>query len=127
MKGFKEFLFRGNVVELAVAVVIGSAFANVVDKFVSSIITPLLNSFGGANTQGWGFEIKSGQANTLVNLSAIVNALIVFLLTAAVVYFLLILPMNKLQERRKAGVEDPIEPTELELLAEIRDELRARR
>ncbi|CAG7574313.1 large conductance mechanosensitive channel [Barrientosiimonas humi] len=127
MKGFKEFLFRGNVVELAVAVVIGSAFANVVDKFVSSIITPLLNSFGGANTQGWGFEIKSGQANTLVNLSAIVNALIVFLMTAAVVYFLLILPMNKLQERRKAGVEDPIEPTELELLAEIRDELRARR
>ena len=126
MKGFKEFLFRGNVVELAVAVVIGSAFAAVVDKFVSSIITPLLNSFGGANTQGLGFRIKSGQANTFVDLSAIINALIVFLLTAAVVYFLLILPMNKLQERRKAG-EDPIEPTELELLAEIRDELRARR
>lgn len=127
MKGFKEFLFRGNVVELAVAVVIGSAFAAVVDTFVSAIITPILNSFGGANSQGLGFEIKSGQANTLINFSSIINALIVFVLTAAVVYFLLILPMNKLQERRKAGVEDPIEPTELELLAEIRDELRARR
>lgn len=129
MKGFKDFLFRGNVVELAVAVVVGTAFTALVNAFVSSIITPLLNSFGGANSEGWGFRIKSGQANTLINLSTIINSIVVFVLTAAVVYFIIVLPMNKIEERRKArlGITDDEEPTEAELLAEIRDELRARR
>lgn len=125
MKGFKEFLMQGNIAELAVAVVIGTAFAAVVDTFVSSIITPLLNALGGANTAGLGWEIKSGQGNTLINLSSIVNALIVFTLTAAVVYFLIVVPMNKIKERR--GIVDEPEPTQEELLTEIRDELRARR
>ena len=127
MKGFKDFIMRGNIVDLAVAVVVGTAFAKVVDSFVSAIITPLLNAMGGANSQGLGFKIKSGQANTFINFSTIINAVIVFLLTAAVVYFVIVLPMNKLQERRKRGQVEEVEPTELELLAEIRDELRARR
>lgn len=126
LKGFKEFLMRGNIVDLAVAVVVGTAFAKVVDTFVSAIITPLLNSFGGAETEGLGFKIKSDQANTLINLSEIINSLIVFVMTAAVVYFLIVVPMNKIQERRKAGVVEVTDPTELELLAEIRDELRKR-
>ncbi|YAL82805.1 large conductance mechanosensitive channel protein MscL [Dermacoccaceae bacterium W4C1] len=130
MKGFKEFLFRGNVVELAVAVVVGTAFTALVNTFVSSIITPLLNSFGGADSQGLGFRIKSGQSNTFIDFSAILNGIVVFVLTAAVVYFIIVLPMNKIEERRKArlGIADEAEePTETELLAEIRDELRARR
>lgn len=127
MKGFKEFIMRGNIVDLAVAVVIGTAFAAVVDKFVSNIITPLLNSFGGASSDGLGFEIRSGNGKTFVDLSAIINSLIVFILTAAIVYFLIVLPMNKIQERRKAGIEEEVEPTDIELLTEIRDELRARR
>lgn len=129
MKGFKDFLFRGNVVELAVAVVVGTAFTALVNAFVSSVITPLLNAFGGANSQGLGFHIKSGQTNTFINFSTILNAVVVFVLTAAVVYFIIVLPMNKINERRKArlGIVEDEEPTEAELLAEIRDELRARR
>ncbi|WP_018158182.1 large conductance mechanosensitive channel protein MscL [Demetria terragena] len=127
LKGFKEFLMRGNIVDLAVAVVIGTAFTAVVNTFVSAVITPLLNSFGGANSKGLGFEIRSGNAKTFVDFSMIINSVIVFVMTAAVVYFLVVVPMNKINERRKAGVEEVIEPTELELLTEIRDELRTRR
>lgn len=127
MKGFKEFLFQGNVLELAVAVVIGSAFAKVVDSFVSAIITPVVNAAGGKTSEGLGFELVSGQENTFINLSTIINALIVFVITAAVVYFVFVLPAKKLQDRRKSGVEIAADPTELDLLAEIRDELRARR
>lgn len=126
MKGFKEFLFQGNIAELAVAVVVGTAFAAVVDKFISGIITPLLNSFGGANSAGLGFHIRSGNDKTFVDFSSIINALIVFVMTAAIVYFLIILPMNKIKERRGA-TEEPAAATELELLTEIRDELRTRR
>ncbi|MBD2760865.1 large conductance mechanosensitive channel protein MscL [Yimella sp. cx-573] len=127
MKGFKEFLFQGNVLELAVAVVIGSAFAKVVDSFVSAIITPVVNAAGGKTSEGLGFRLVSDQKNTFINLSTIINALIVFVITAAVVYFVFVLPAKKLQERRKSGVEIAADPTELDLLAEIRDELRARR
>ena len=71
--------------------------------------------------------MKSGQENTFVNFSAIINALIVFLLTAAVVYFIFVVPMNKLAERRKLGKEPEPLSDEAALLAEIRDELRAQR
>ncbi|MBC9956215.1 large conductance mechanosensitive channel protein MscL [Yimella sp. cx-51] len=127
MKGFKEFLFQGNVLELAVAVVIGSAFAKVVESFVSAIITPVVNAAGGKTSEGLGFRLVSDQKNTFINFSTIINALIVFVITAAVVYFVFVLPAKKLQERRKSGVEIAADPTELDLLAEIRDELRARR
>lgn len=124
MKGFKEFLMQGNIAELAVAVVVGTAFAAVVDKFVSGIITPLLNSFGGAESSGLGFHIRSGNEKTFVDFSSIINALIVFVMTAVIVYFLIILPMNKIKERR--GIVDDPAPTPEELLTEIRDELRSR-
>ncbi len=129
LKGFKDFILRGNIVDLAVAVVIGTAFAKVVDTMVSSIVTPLINAVGSPETAGLGFMIRSGQENTLVNLSAIINSLIVFLITAAVVYFVFVAPMNHLAERRKRGIEpEPEAPSEdILLLQEIRDELRARR
>lgn len=127
LKGFKDFILRGNVIDLAVAVVVGVAFQKVVDTFVSAIITPLLNALGGANSEGLGFMIKSGQPNTFINISSIINSVIVFLLTAAVVYFIFVAPMNKFKDMRRRGVPVEQDPTELSLLAEIRDELRARR
>ena len=129
LKGFKEFILRGNVIDLAIAVVIGAAFQKVVDTMVSAIVTPIVNAAGGANSQGLGFFVKSGQENTFVNFSAIVNSVIVFLIPAAVVYFVFVLPMNKLAERRARGQEPEPEAVSEEamLLQEIRDELRAQR
>ena len=105
LKGFKDFIMRGNVIDLAVAVVVGAAFAKVVEVIVSSIVTPLLNAAGGAEVGGLGFRIISDQENTFMDFAAIINALIVFLITAAVVYFVLVAPMNKFNELRKRGVE----------------------
>ncbi len=125
IKGFKDFIMRGNVIDLAVAVVIGGAFGKVVDTFVSAIVTPILNAVGGANSNGLGFKLGSND-NTFVNFSVIINALIVFLLTAAVVYFIFVAPMNAFKERRARGQVQEVEPTEIELLTEIRDSLKAR-
>ncbi len=131
LKGFKDFILRGNVVELAVAVVIGTAFQKVVDSFITALVTPILNAMPGAKVEGWGFSLRGGEMaqSTLINFSTIINAVIVFLLTAAVVYFIFVVPMNKLAERRKRGQEpEPEAPSEeILLLQEIRDELRARR
>lgn len=129
LKGFKEFIMRGNVIDLAVAVVIGAAFAKVVEVVVSSIVTPLLNAAGGAEVGGLKWEIISGREDTAMDFAAIVNALIVFLLTAAVVYFVLVLPMNTFNERRKArlGIVDEEEVSdEVATLREIRDLLAQR-
>lgn len=128
LKGFKDFIMRGNVIDLAVAVVIGGAFATIVDTVVSSIITPVLNAAGGAEATGLGFEIVSGNPDTFVDLAAIINAVIVFIITAAVVYFIFVLPMNKFQERRARGQEpEPTPPAEdIALLQEIRDLLKTR-
>ncbi|WP_068427606.1 large conductance mechanosensitive channel protein MscL [Piscicoccus intestinalis] len=133
LQGFKDFILRGNVIELAVAVVVGSAFQAVVDTFVSAIVTPIINAAGSPESSGLGFSLRSDTAemaqNTFINFSTIINALIVFIITAAVVYFIFVLPMNKLSERRKKGVEpEPEAPSEeVILLQEIRDELRGRR
>ena len=130
LKGFKDFIMRGNVIDLAVAVVIGAAFAKVVEVIVSSLVTPLLNAAGGAQASGLGFHILVGKDNTYVDIAAIINALIVFLITAAVVYFVLVLPMNKYNERRKARlgiVDEVVVSDEVATLREIRDLLAARR
>ena len=133
LQGFKDFILRGNVVELAVAVVVGSAFQKVVDTFVTAIVEPLINAAGNPQTAGLGFSLRSDSAevakSTFINFSTIINALIVFILTAAVVYFIFIVPMNKLSERRARGVEPEPEanPEDILLLEEFRDELRARR
>jgi large conductance mechanosensitive channel len=130
LKGFKDFLMRGNVVDLAVAVVVGSAFSAVVNTLVSSIIKPLLNAAGNPKTGGLGFSLRGGalEKATFVDVSAIVNAAIVFVLTSAVVYFLIVMPMNHLAERRKRGLEPEVKaPAEdVALLREIRDLLATR-
>jgi len=95
---FRKFLLRGNVVDLAVGIVIGAAFTNVVQAVVKDLITPLIGIFGGGpNLAGWTIPI-AGQ-NLLIG--DIVNALISFLLIAAVVYFLVVLPVNRLMDHYK--------------------------
>ncbi|GAB2455214.1 MscL family protein [Jatrophihabitans fulvus] len=134
IKGFRDFIMRGNVVELAIAVVIGTAFQAVVSGVVDAIIKPLVNSAGGTNVNGLGFSIRDDNAelakNTFVNFSSVINAIIAFLVTAAVVYFLIVVPMNKIQERRAAktakGEPDPTPKSEdILLLEQIRDLLQA--
>ena len=122
LKGFKDFLLRGNIVELAVAVVIGTAFTALVTAFTTSFLEPLIGLLGGGGVQG-GIATVNGQQFTW---GAFVNAVITFVLTAAVLYFLVMMPMKRLIERRKSGEEaGPAEPTQVELLVEIRDLLRA--
>jgi large conductance mechanosensitive channel len=128
LKGFREFIMRGNLIELAVAFVIGAAFAKVVQDFVGAIITPLVNALPGSKVNGFGFSIRGGNLKdpTFVNLSTVINSLIVFVSTAAVVYFALVVPMNKIQERRALrvakGEPDPEPKSEdIILLEQIRD------
>jgi large conductance mechanosensitive channel len=122
LKGFKDFLLRGNVVELAVAVVIGTAFTALVTSFTASFLKPLIGLVGGGGKYG-GDVVVNQQHFTW---GAFLNALITFVLTAAVVYFVVVLPMKALLERRKRGEEPgPVAPTQVELLLEIRDLLRA--
>ena len=127
LKGFKDFIMRGNVVELATAVIIGSAFTAIVTSVTDSIIQPIINSFGSAEVDGLGFQITDNKS-TLVDFGAVITAAINFLIIAAVVYFLIVMPLNKLTEasKRRQGVnpEAPA-PTSEELLAEIRDLLQA--
>ncbi|SDL02065.1 large conductance mechanosensitive channel [Lentzea albidocapillata subsp. violacea] len=126
LKGFKDFLMRGNVVDLAVAVVIGTAFTAIVTAFTTSLIKPLIASLGSTETKGLGFYIRSGKEDTYLDFSNVINAAINFAIVAAVVYFVLVLPIQKIQERRKRGEEaGPAEPTNVELLIEIRDLLAA--
>jgi large conductance mechanosensitive channel len=122
IKGFKDFLLRGNVVDLAVAVVIGAAFTAVVTSFTTSFLEPLIGLVGGGGVDGGIFEVDEQKFRW----GSFVNQLITFVLTAAVVYFVVVVPMRKLVERRAAGEEPgPAAPTQVELLVEIRDLLRA--
>jgi large conductance mechanosensitive channel len=122
IKGFKDFLLRGNVVELAVAVVIGAAFTALVSQFTASFLEPLIAVFGGGGIEGGTFTVN----DQVFDWAAFVNAVITFVITAAVVYFLVVLPLKKVMERRKRGEEaGPAEPTQVELLVEIRNLLRA--
>jgi large conductance mechanosensitive channel len=126
LKGFKDFLMRGNVVELAVAVVIGVAFTGLVTAFTDNIINPFIAALGGANVNGLAFQLIDGNPESVVNIGAVLSAAINFAIIAAVVYFLFVLPFEKLKELRRRGEETgPAEPTDVELLAEIRDLLRA--
>lgn len=123
MKGFKDFIMRGNVVDLAVAVVIGAAFSLIIGALVTGIINPLIAAiFGKPNLDSVGtFTINNAAFSIGVVLTAIVN----FILVAAAIYFFVVLPMNALKERTKKE-DEAAGPTEVELLTEIRDSLKQR-
>jgi large conductance mechanosensitive channel len=127
LKGFRDFIFRGNVIDLAVAVVIGAAFTAVVTVFGSALITPIINSFFalvgvGKDSIGGSIALPGDQ---VINIGAIISAIITFLITAAVVYFVFVAPMNVAKSKlaKESGVDDN-EPIETALLREIRDLLR---
>ncbi|MEV6526985.1 large conductance mechanosensitive channel protein MscL [Longispora sp. NPDC051575] len=124
LKGFKDFITRGNVVDLAVGVVIGAAFAAVVKAFTDAFVNPLITLVTGGATTGGKFTING----VAFDYGSFINAIITFLLTAAVVYFVIVLPMNKYNEYRKRNDEEVVEKlsAEVTLLQEIRDELRRR-
>ena len=122
LSGFKKFLLRGNVVDLAVAVVIGTAFAAVVAQFGTSFLDPLVRMATGDGQFGGAFEFN-GETFTY---GAFLSQVVTFVITAAVVYFLVVVPVRRLLDRGAEAAEAlPADPTELELLAEIRDLLRA--
>ena len=128
IKGFKEFISKGNVIDLAVAFVIGAAFAAVVTSVVDALVNPLVGALlGGTDlTQALVVQIPTVAGGTAaLSFGAILDALIKFLAVAIVVYFVFVLPMNKFRERaarRQTPVEEaPAALTETELLTEIRD------
>ena len=126
IKGFKDFILRGNVVDLAVAVVIGAAFSSIVTAFTIHILQPLINAITPPSSPGFGIQVIDGKESTYIDFAALITAAINFVIVAAVVYFLIVYPLNSLKERRKRGEEaGPAGPTDVELLAEIRDLLRA--
>ena len=118
LKGFRDFLVRGNLIELAVAFVIGLAFASVVTSFVDNILMPVIGKFGGQPDFG-GIDVLD------IPVGAFINDLVSFVLIAAAVYLIVVVPYNRIRELRKK--EEPEEAEQLEetvlLLREIRDAL----
>ena len=125
---FKEFAMRGNVIDLAVAVVIGAAFTAIINAIVEGLINPLIGViFQVGDLSGWVWNVPtlSGGESTF-HIGTIVGAAINFVAVAAIVYFVFVMPMNHFKERQaaKAGVSEEPEsklPTEQELLIQIRD------
>jgi large conductance mechanosensitive channel len=125
-KGFKDFILRGNVIELSIAVVVGTAFTALVAAFTTNIVNPIIAAAGGVETQGLGFHIWPGNEKTFVNVGGVLTAFVTFLITAAVVYFIFVAPMNKINGliKQRLATEEPEEeplPADTALLAEIRD------
>jgi large conductance mechanosensitive channel len=124
LKEFREFVLRGNVVDLAVAVVIGAAFGAVVAALVADIITPIIAAiFGKPDFSNLQFTING----SVFRYGAFFNAVLSFLTIAAAVFFFVVKPVNALMARRKAKEEPAPEapPEDVQLLTEIRDLLRA--
>src|SRR5436305_8484496 len=122
LKGFRDFVMRGNVIDLAVGIVVGAAFTTLVSAFSNSFINPVIKRLSGGKELAGKVSIGKGQA---LDWGAFVDAVFIFLITAAVLYFFFVMPMNKLEERRKRGeVPPPKTPSEeVQLLREIRDAL----
>jgi large conductance mechanosensitive channel len=126
LEEFKKFLFRGNVVDLAVAVIIGTAFTAIVNAIVSGLITPLVGMIVSKDFTEMTFEIN----DSVFSYGLVIDAILTFVSIAAVVFFFIVKPMQALAARRARG-EEPAEDTpapsdEALLLTEIRDLLRAR-
>ena len=122
MAGFKDFVLRGNVVDLAVGVIIGAAFGGIVDSMTKDVITPIIGMMGGQPDFS---AIKVGA----VGIGAFINAVVAFVIKALVVYFVIVKPfaalMTRLNPPAKPG-DPPPPPADVKLLGEIRDILKAR-
>ena len=132
LQEFKEFISKGNVLDLAVGVIIGGAFSTIVTSLTEKIIQPLLNCIGGAEI-GFAFQIIKGNDATTVDIGAFISAIINFLIMAFVI-FIIVKAVNKAseaadklkkKEEEAPAPEEPAAPTSEELLTEIRDLLKA--
>ena len=135
IKGFKDFITRGNVVDLAVGVVIGAAFTAVVNSFVTGILNPLIAAIFGkpdlSHVLTWTLN-DAGTADpkddAVLSIGLVLTALINFLLVAIAIYFFVVVPLNKLAVRSakdEPAPDEAVSPTEIELLTEIRDALQS--
>ncbi|THE18960.1 large conductance mechanosensitive channel protein MscL [Kocuria rosea] len=128
LKGFKEFIMKGNVLDLAVAVIIGAAFAQVVNALVESVLMPAISALvGSPNFDSFAMITLNGND---IRFGVLLTALVNFLLVAAAVYFAIVLPMNKMIEARNrrlgiAPADEEVDP-QVQLLTEIRDALKQR-
>lgn len=125
LKGFKEFILRGNVIDLAIAVVIGAAFTGIVTQFTKSFIQPLIQVIGGGGVSGGGFVLRG----VAFDWASFLNSIINFLIVSAGLYFFIVLPMNRIIARRHRFDAETVpaaepEPEDIILLREIRDLLR---
>lgn len=129
---FKKFLFRGNIVDLAVAVILGGAFALVVKAFTDGVVSPLIGLVAGQNFNTLTITLKEGTITdppVVLAYGSVITAAFNFVLTALVIFFIIVKPMQVLQERRARGEttdDTPAPSDETVLLTEIRDLLRAR-
>jgi large conductance mechanosensitive channel len=122
LKGFRDFIMRGNVIDLAVAFVMGAAFGTVVNVFATDFIGGIIGAIGGTPNFGRaGFTVNGSK----IVYGSVINALIYFIIVAAAVYFFVVLPMQKLNERRGADADTPAPSDEAVLLTDIRDLMRA--
>ena len=117
LKGFRDFIARGSVIDLAVGIVIGAAFTSLVNSFVTNVINPIIGLFGtkSLNAYLWCIKPADGKTTCVIDDS----------ITALVVYFVFVLPMNKYRARH-ASEEEEAEAAEITLLREIRDSLQSR-
>lgn len=138
LTGFKEFITRGNVIDLAVAVVIGAAFTNIVNSVVNGVINPLVGAFGTKDLAGYSSCLKGpcvvnskGEVTSGIHImwGSVLGAALTFLITAAVVYFLMVVPMARYLARQagkrkhEEAVEKVAEVEEITLLRDIRNAL----
>jgi large conductance mechanosensitive channel len=124
LKGFKEFALRGNVIDLAVAVVVGAAFAAVVGAFSEALIQPMVGVLLGGGVEVGTITIR----DQVIDFTVMINAVITFFITVAVIYFVFVMPMNRLRAMTAKDTDAAEEVAkEVELLTEIRDLLRQQR
>lgn len=125
LSGFKDFIMKGNVIDLAVAVIIGAAFSQVVTALTDSVLMPLISALVGSPNFD-SFAVLTLNGND-IKFGVLLTAAVNFLLIAAAVYFVIVMPMNKMIEarNRRLGIEDPADetPEDVALLKEIRDAL----
>ena len=122
LNGLKTFVLRGNVIDLAVAVVVGAALTGLVGAFSSALIMPIVGIFLGGGISAGTIEIR-GQ---IIDFTMMINAVIVFAITLTVIYVVFVMPMNKMRERMTRGEAANAAPADVQLLTEIRDLLKER-
>lgn len=123
IKGFRDFILRGNVIDLAVAFVAGAAFTALVGAFSTALIGPIVAIFLGGGIDA-GTVTINGQ---VIDFTALINAVITFVITMAVLYFVFVAPMNAYRRRTGGGGDVDVTPPDVKLLTEIRDLLKEQR